>query len=117
MRAETSAEGNYSGVSLGIMINWDPTCDRKRTVIDGKHSSRDTNRVAVTVKKASVTVSIASLLSPTAPNLKISPNLCFKNRDTFSSHEHIIIMSEEAAHPTHPDEILDKHPSAPYPDI
>jgi hypothetical protein len=93
-------------------------CDKKRTVIDGKHNWRDTNRVAVTVKKTSVTVSTASLLSPTAPNLKISQSLCSKNRDTFSSHEqHIIIMSEEAAHPTHPDEILDKHPSAPYPDI
>jgi hypothetical protein len=64
-------------------------------------------------------VSTEHQFSPAAP--KINHITTFVPRTKTSLHptneQPIIIMSEEAAHPTHPNDLLEKHPSAPYPDI
>jgi hypothetical protein len=100
-------------------MNCDPKYGMKRTVTDKKESLEDTNRAAVAVQSSIITVFTENRLSPTAPKICYITTFVPRTRADFhlTNEQPIIIMSEEAAHPTHPDDLLEKHPSAPYPDI
>jgi hypothetical protein len=74
----------------------------------------------VAVQKSIIAVFTVNRLSPSTPE-KVYHIATFLPRTSTQLHltneQPTITMSEEAAHPTHPDDLLEKHPSAPYPDI